>query len=785
MVDFLGARRRSFLVISLLIAVAAAALSNLLFSVRSQTETAIVLAVDTADADQDGLLVVYGAQRLGGQIGMPVGAGDLTGDSRADVAFCEMYASAGAGNRINNGQVNFYISDGRDSGFVDAAVNPPNIFTLVGAQSGDLLGTSVAVGDVNHDGLGDVVVCASANDGPQGSRFNSGAVYLVPGSQNFNLHADLQTLDGVPPAGIKVIYGPQAFGRFGIWVDTGDLDGDGTADIVVGADQLNTPAGPHAGGAFIIFGSPSLPQVIDLASPPGGVRIARVLGTGEEDHNGAALHVGDINNDGIGDLVLGASIFRDSGSYVSPDDQETGHNARGANFGGLRPGAGEVNVIFGRSDWPSVIDLSTHPAGVTRVIGAKRVDFLGSQVFSADLNGDGAIDLILGALQAEAPDGRGRTGAVYIVYGQEGIVGATIDLANPNASGLNVVTIFGENNLDCAGDSVRSYDVNRDGRSDLFIGSPEHTLEIDGVEREDAGDTKIIFGQPGFLPPLIKLYDLPPGLTVYRLAGADGEDQGIGGGDEFSYRLTGGDVDGDGFVDYISNAMRGDGFQNRIINAGEFYVFSGKKLSAKLGLLPTGPEPGPTLVSARLMSGGQIVQQANAGQRGLQVLVEGIGLRGESQISINDMTVSSVFVTDPGVGFPSHRVELDQNASIRDTVGPLTVRAVNVNPPSLPSNPLVAGTLSGPQISSISPKRKGTGALILRVNGTGFQLNMSLSVIGPGGQPVATKSTTVESPEFLRSKIAVGLVQPGASLRVRTVVTTTSVRSNEIIVTAP
>jgi hypothetical protein len=71
----------------------------------------IQLAVDTVNPNQDGLLAIYGAARLGGNIGLPITAGDLNGDGRADVVFCEIYASAGPGLRQNNGQVNVYLSD--------------------------------------------------------------------------------------------------------------------------------------------------------------------------------------------------------------------------------------------------------------------------------------------------------------------------------------------------------------------------------------------------------------------------------------------------------------------------------------------------------------------------------------------------------------------------------------------------------------------------------------------------------------------------------------------------
>src|SRR5262249_33388516 len=266
-----------------------------LVATRAQDSSGITLAVDVANYNQDGLLAIFGGQRLGGEVGLPVGAGDINGDGRADVIFCAMYATAGGGARVKHGQVNFYLSDGSDTGVIDATQPQPNIMTLVGQRAGDLLGTSVSAnGDVNGDGIRDVVIGASLYDGPNGDRFNAGAAYVVFGSHNFNLHADLQTIDGNPPPGIIAIYGAQVNGGLGQWVGIGDVDGDGFGDIVVGADQLNSSAGQHVGGAYIIFGGPSLPSVIDLAAPPPGVRVTQIIGVSEQDHWGAALHIADI-----------------------------------------------------------------------------------------------------------------------------------------------------------------------------------------------------------------------------------------------------------------------------------------------------------------------------------------------------------------------------------------------------------------------------------------------------------------------------------------------------------
>jgi len=752
----------------------------------------IELAVDTANFNQDGLLVLFGGLRLQGHIGLPVAAGDINGDGRADVIFCGMYGSTSP--RVNNGVVNFYISDGRDSGFVDAAQNPSNISRLLGQRSGDLLGTSVSAnGDVDGDGLRDVAVAAALNDGPDGDRFNAGAAYVVFGRGDAQFNADLSTPGGTPPPGVVAIYGPQVNGRMGIWIDEGDVDGDGFADIIIGSDQIDSDAGPHVGGAYIVFGSPSLPQTIDLASPPQGVRTTKILGQRIEEHWGAALHIGDINNDGIGDLVIGGSIFRDSASYVaaSPSDVPpgfplVGHDSRGASFGGQRPGCGEVYVLYGAHTWPATIDLRTPPANATHVIGAMSGDLLGSQLHSADLNGDGKTELIMGALQATSPD-MPATGAVYIVYGSPGVAGATIDLANPHGSGLRITSIYGEQTLDCAGDSVRSFDINRDGMSDLFIGSPENTFSVGGERREDAGDTNVIFGQHDFLPEIIKLYELSPsGPRVFRLAGAHGKDQGVAGGDEFSYRLTGADVDGDGYIDYIANAMHGDGFGNALMNAGNVYIFSGKKLSAKLGLLPPDRPAAPVLQSAQLQNAqGQTIQQAAAGQPGLRITVNGTGFRADTEVLINGTAVVSHPPNNSQLEPTQRIVNLDENTPIRNTVGQLLVTARNTQPSTSDlSNSVSAGQLVGPQISGIRPKQKASGQLVLRIDGSNFPADGHVEVTA-NGAALSLKSQSITPPDFAQAKVRAAAVPATGTLIHVKVVSSLGIQSNEVTVVAP
>ncbi|HEX8087952.1 MAG TPA: FG-GAP repeat protein, partial [Blastocatellia bacterium] len=414
--------------------------------------------------------------------------------------------------------------------------------------------------------------------------------------------------------------------------------------------------------------------------------------------------------------------------------------------------------------------------------GAQPVDLLGSQIHSGDLNGDGRTDLIVGALQATAPDNKGKTGAVYVIYGAPSLPGATIDTANPDASGLHVTTIWGEHALDCAGDSVRSFDINRDGLWDLFIGSPERTFEVNGQEREDAGVTELIFGQQNFLPPVIKLYDPPPSPTIYRLAGANGEQQGLEGGDEFSYRLTGGDVDGDGYVDYIANAMHGDGLNNRIVNAGEVYIFSGRKLSAKLGrIIAVDPVPPPTLVSASLSLNGQSVSQANVGQGGLRITVRGFNIQSDTEVSINGVVVVSHFdgTTNP----LTITIDLDENPAIKNSAGQLLVRARNTNPLSGQSSAVVAGRLVGLEISSVSIKKKSSKT-ILKITGTNFPPNATVEV-RTDTQELPLKSLSIDGSDYIELKIkSRDMPPPGTTLRVR-VIAPGGAQSNVVTVTVP
>jgi hypothetical protein len=136
--------------------------------------------------------------------------------------------------------------------------------------------------------------------------------------------------------------------------------------------------------------------------------------------------------------------------------------------------------------------------------------------------------------------------------------------------------IYGEAAGDIGADTIALADVNADGLAEMIFASPTY----DPAQRPEAGDLKVIFGDPGRLPPVVDLANVPASVSVYQVIAADP-------GDMFAYSFTVGDFDGDGFTDLMPNGMGGDGLGNCCRDAGELYILSGREFSLRAGRGPT------------------------------------------------------------------------------------------------------------------------------------------------------------------------------------------------------
>jgi len=468
-------------------------------------------------------------------------AGDVNGDGLADLLVGAPYADIPGGNNAGESYVVFGRADGAPVRLADVAAGTGG-FLLRGSADEDRAGSAVAAaGDVNGDGLGDLIVGAPYAD-PAG-RVTAGETYVVFGKTG-GAAVDLTAV--AAGTGGFVIRGPaQATGyaASGYSVSgAGDINGDGLADLIVGAPGVDSGGAADAGTAYVVFGKAS-GTAVDLTAVAGGSGGFAITGAAAGDLAGVAVAgAGDINGDGRDDLIIGA-----------PDADPGGRDA-----------AGESYVVFGKADG-TAIDLADVAAGTGGFVirGAAAGDEAGRSVSGAgDVNGDGIDDVIVGAWYAD-PGGGNKAGTSYVVFGK--VDGTAVELSDV-AAGTGGFAIDGAAAADFAGASVSGAgDVDGDGLADLLIGG----FGADPNGRALAGATYLVFGKSD--GATVALSDFARGDGGLVLPGLDAFDYA-------GFSASGaGDVNGDGFADLIIGAQRGD--PDGRTDAGESYVVFGGNLS--------------------------------------------------------------------------------------------------------------------------------------------------------------------------------------------------------------
>ncbi len=540
-------------------------------------------------------------------------AGDVNGDGFDDVLIGAFGADVYGSTRSEAGES--YLIFGRPE--LTSTIAPD--VTFRGAGTSDLSGLSVSsAGDVNGDGFGDVLIGAQGGDGFGNGKYNAGESYLVFGSPMLPSTFDLGSLGA---SGVT-IFGVDVQDSSGSAVSgAGDVNGDGFDDLLIGAmhaDSIDN-ARMGAGESYVIFGSASMPTSIHLANL--GTAGITLFGSGDGDSSGRAVsRAGDVNGDGFDDILIGA--------YFADAD------------GTGRRDSGEGYLVFGGSSLPASLDLSTLGAAGIKISGADFNDLTGTSVNAAgDVNGDGFDDFLIGAFLSASQNGEtSYAGRSHVIFGGA-VLPEIIDLANLSAVGI---TLYGRDRLDRSGRSVSSAgDINGDGFDDLLVGA----YGASGADnlKTAAGESYLIFGGNS-LPASIELSDLgPAGIVLFGVDEDDWSGLSVSGS---------GDVNGDGFDDFLIGASYGDAAANGVLNAGESYlIFGSDTFTSSVQHLGTSAGEMLTGDSSTNVINGASGNDTLIGNGGSDVLYGG---EGNDLLSIADTTFQRL---DGGNGADTLRID--------------------------------------------------------------------------------------------------------------------------------
>jgi subtilisin family serine protease/secreted trypsin-like serine protease/subtilisin-like proprotein convertase family protein len=331
--------------------------------------------------------------------GSSLTSGDFNNDGFDDLVIGSPYEDLGGENQlVNAGMVT--VLYGSAAGLSNPSVlhqYSPGVGTH--SEVGDLFGHALATGDVNGDSFIDLVIGVPGEGIAKQER--AGAAHVIYGSQTGLSGVDSTTLHQYTP---RIRSRPEVGDAFGEAVAVGDINGDNYADIVIGVPGETVGWGSRtqyeAGAIHIIYGSAT--GAVGVGSHWYYQNSPNWPGRSETgDRFGSAVAIGDIDNDGIGDLAVGIP-GEDLGQYEN---------------------AGQVQVRYNPGEWSAtpvlVQTLYQNIRGMKNRVESG--DRFGEYVSIANIIGDSSMDLLVG-IPGESISKKLNAGAVALLPGLNGVI---------------------------------------------------------------------------------------------------------------------------------------------------------------------------------------------------------------------------------------------------------------------------------------------------------------------------------------------------------------------------
>ena len=459
--------------------------------------------------------------------------GDLNGDGFDDLLIAA-YRADGVGNaKASSGET--YVVFGKSTWTASlslSALNGTNGVTLLGTDASDQSGRAIsAAGDVNGDGFDDIVIGAPGADGVGTTKQDIGKAYVVFGKSDWSATptVNLGSLNGTTGFIVSGVDLDDGIGR--AVAGAGDVNGDGYADILIGAPFTDGfgNAKAFAGESYVVFGKANWAGTPTLTvSSLNGTNGVTLYGIDADDSSGISVDgAGDVNGDGFDDIIIGASAADGINNVLESD-------------------AGESYIVFGKSSWTATPTIQLNSLTGTNGFVVYGVSPIYEEEFTihsqsgttvsgiGDLNGDGYDDVLISAAFATGQDSstNNLSGQSYVVYGKpDWSLSPTLIVTA--LDGTNGFTVFGVDFNDQSGYwASGAGDFNGDGFADLLIGAPNG--DGAGNLKGNAGDSYVVFGG-NFTDSATQVgtaigQTLTGTAAVDKLVGGGGNDTLLGGG---------------------------------------------------------------------------------------------------------------------------------------------------------------------------------------------------------------------------------------------------------------